>query len=275
MLFSILIANYNNGSFFKESYDSIINQTHTDFEVIIVDDASTDDSIAIISKLIANDSRFRLLINEKNNGAGFTKKQCVDNASGILCGYLDPDDALTTNALEVMVLAHQKNPSASLIYSTNYNCDANLKVISTKNDRIQQPKGVSVIEQTCVSHFATFKRENYLKSVQVNPNYKRAVDVDLYCVLEEVGDIVFLNKPLYYYRIHENGISRNTNTHKAEYWELIIKHDHAQRKGLNGEDAFQERINYYKSDVSSYSNFTLIKIAASRLIGRFLKKKTR
>ena len=48
--FSILIANYNNGKFFKDCYDSIIAQTYKDWEVVIVDDRSTDDSVAIITK---------------------------------------------------------------------------------------------------------------------------------------------------------------------------------------------------------------------------------
>ena len=54
--FSILIANYNNGKYFKECYHSLINQTYENWEVIIIDDASTDNSVEIIESLIKDDS---------------------------------------------------------------------------------------------------------------------------------------------------------------------------------------------------------------------------
>jgi len=64
MLFSILIATYNNGLFFKDCCASIINHTHQNFEVIIADTASTHNSVAMISKLIRFDARFKLFSNE-------------------------------------------------------------------------------------------------------------------------------------------------------------------------------------------------------------------
>ena len=53
-LFSLLIANYNNGIFFKDCYDSIISQTYTNWEVIVVDDASKDNSVELIQNIIGN-----------------------------------------------------------------------------------------------------------------------------------------------------------------------------------------------------------------------------
>ena len=58
-LFSILIANYNNGKYFEDCYKSIITQTHENWEVIIVDDASTDDSVVVIKKINGEDARFK------------------------------------------------------------------------------------------------------------------------------------------------------------------------------------------------------------------------
>ena len=66
MLFSILIANYNNGKFFKDCYDSIINQTYDNWEAIIVDDHSADQSVELIKAIIKEDARFKLYENENN-----------------------------------------------------------------------------------------------------------------------------------------------------------------------------------------------------------------
>ncbi|MFZ4771896.1 MAG: glycosyltransferase family 2 protein, partial [Ferruginibacter sp.] len=128
MLFSILIANYNNGRFFKDCYDSIIAQTYDNWEVIIVDDQSTDDSIAIISGLIKDDKRFKLFENEQNKGCGFTKRRCAELAAGDICGFLDPDDALMPDALALMMDAHQQNKELALVHSTFYFCDEFLKM---------------------------------------------------------------------------------------------------------------------------------------------------
>ena len=116
-LFSILIANYNNGKYFKDCFESILKQTYSHFEVVIVDDCSTDDSAEIIQELIKNDARFLFFQNEKNQQTGFTKSKCASLAKGELCAFLDPDDALAENALDIMVKKHQENPDVSLVYS--------------------------------------------------------------------------------------------------------------------------------------------------------------
>ena len=76
MLFSILIANYNNGHFFNDCFQSIINQTYQNFEVIVVDDGSTDDSVNIIKQLIISDKRFKLLTKTEINQ---NRKILLDN----------------------------------------------------------------------------------------------------------------------------------------------------------------------------------------------------
>ncbi|MFP3541126.1 glycosyltransferase family 2 protein, partial [Pseudomonas sp. SIMBA_044] len=86
MIFSILIDNYNNGKFFKQCYDSIISQKYIDWEVIILDDCSTDNSLELINALIKNDCRFKLFENEINSGVGVTKSKLIELANGDICG---------------------------------------------------------------------------------------------------------------------------------------------------------------------------------------------
>ncbi len=91
MFFSILIAHYNNYDYFLDCYKSILAQTYKNFEVVIVDDCSTDDSLEKIRLLVSEDARFNIYRNETNKGVGFTKKTCVERTSGDVCAILDPD----------------------------------------------------------------------------------------------------------------------------------------------------------------------------------------
>src|SRR5690606_29214513 len=186
-LFSILIAQYNNGVFFQQCYDSIISQTYTNWEVIIVADASTDDSVQVMNAIIGEDNRFKIVENDKNYGCGYTKRKCADIANGSICGFLDPDDALVPQALEVLIANHFEYPNASALYSNHYICDKDLNVTHLCHWTKQQPKDIHCYQRTYVGHFLTFKRELYKKSNGINPNLKRAVDVDLHCHLEEQG----------------------------------------------------------------------------------------
>ena len=89
-LFSVLIANYNNGIFLMDAINSIRCQSYQQWEIIIVDDASDDCSHDIYKKL-EYDDRVHIFYNGMNRGCGYTKRRCVDLANGPLCGFLDPD----------------------------------------------------------------------------------------------------------------------------------------------------------------------------------------
>ena len=231
-LFSILIANYNNGAYLLECIDSVLKQSYDNWEIIIVDDASFDTSSEIYKK-IDTDSRIHIHINDKNYGCGYTKRRCIELAHGDIAGFLDPDDMLTTNALQIMVDEHMKNPQASLVYSTYYKCDDQMN-IEYVNISCGVPEQVDYLhyQRGAVHHFATFKIELYRKSEGLNPLFLRAVDQNLYYLLEEQGDLVFHNEPLYYYRFHNRSISIFHNTYKARYWHLIAIYEACVRRGI-------------------------------------------
>ena len=101
-LFSVLIANYNNGRFLQEAIDSVLAQTYSNWEVVIVDDGSTDESRRVYDQF-KEDDRIRVYYNGDNKGCGYTKKHCAKLAKGEVCGFLDPDDVILAEALELSV----------------------------------------------------------------------------------------------------------------------------------------------------------------------------
>ena len=116
-LFSVLIANYNNGCYLQEAIDSVLAQDYKNWEIVIVDDKSTDSSSEIYDRY-KDDDRFHVYYNELNFGAGYTKHKCAEMAKGEICGFVDPDDKLAvSDALSTMVNTHLQNPDVFLCMS--------------------------------------------------------------------------------------------------------------------------------------------------------------
>ena len=238
-LVSILVANYNNGKYLEETLNSIYNQTYRNWEVVIVDDCSTDNSISIY-KSLEEDKRIRLFTNISNQGCGYTKKRCVEEAVGDICAFVDPDDAIVPDALEKMVKLHAENPDCSLIHSKSYFCDEYLKITgeytAARNVEPDQPLFFNL--DGAITHFSTFKKKFYDKTDGIDDYLQRAVDQDLYLKLYDAGKTIFLDEPLYMYRIHAKGISTNMNARKAYYWAWVVIFSAARRRGLNLETSF-------------------------------------
>jgi len=233
LLFSILVANYNNGIFFKDCYQSIISQKYPHWEVNILDDCSTDDSLASINTLIKDDSRFRLFTNDINCGVGITKAKLIELARGEICGFLDPDDALSPDALLSSIKVFRRYKDLALTYSRFVKCDENLQPVSYPKITIQVPNKDPYFFNCPVHivHFVTFRKSIYMQTEKINPIFRIAEDQDLYLKLYEKGKVKFINKNHYFYRMHSGGISQNTNRPKSkEYFAKVIFNAMKRRK---------------------------------------------
>lgn len=225
MKFSILIANYNNGKFFKNCYDSIIAQTYDNWEAIILDDASTDNSLEIIKKIIGSDGRFKVHQNEENSGVGITKSKLIELANTDICGFVDPDDAITPNALLSSITAFKKNKDVVLTYSKFIKCDENLQPIEIPKLAMQVPNNDPYFFNCPVHivHFVNFRKKIYDQTEKMNTVMKIAEDQDLYLKMYEKGKVLFINEANYLYRTHSGGISQNDNKPKSrEYFAKVI-----------------------------------------------------
>ncbi|MCD7878692.1 MAG: glycosyltransferase [Candidatus Gastranaerophilales bacterium] len=97
--FSIIVPVYNVESYLEESLNSVKNQTLNDFEVICINDGSTDNSLNILEKFAANDNRFKVY-SQENQGQGISRNKAIDIAQGEYILFVDPDDWIELNALE-------------------------------------------------------------------------------------------------------------------------------------------------------------------------------
>lgn len=196
---SVLMANYNKAPFIGEAILSVIKQTFNDFELIIMDDGSSDESVLKIQKFLS-DSRVLLFLNKKNQGKTETLKELVKKARGEVICILDSDDSLEPNALAEVIQAYEARPDCGYIYTQCNYCDQNLKPVHLGfSARI--PEGKTNLHVNTIVAMRTYKKAIYFKTFGYDKEILYAEDIDLSFKMEELTNLFFINKPLYNYRI--------------------------------------------------------------------------
>lgn len=107
-LISIIIPIYNAENYLRKCFNSLINQTYSQIEVIMINDGSTDESLKICEEYVAKDKRFKL-INIKNHGQGYARNIGITNAKGEYIGFIDADDFVELDMYEILYKIAKKN----------------------------------------------------------------------------------------------------------------------------------------------------------------------
>lgn len=115
-LVSVVMPAYNSEEFVDDSIGSVVNQTFTDWELIVVDDCSQDSTVEKVLRWTERDSRVRLLRNERNEGPGPSRNAAISHSEGRYLAFLDSDDSWRPEKLDKQ-LAHIRNTSAPLVFS--------------------------------------------------------------------------------------------------------------------------------------------------------------
>lgn len=129
-LVSIIMPAYNCARFIKESIDSVVAQTYSNWELIIVDDCSTDDTEAVVRTY--KDPRIRYLCNEHNMGAAMTRNRALQEAKGRYIAFLDSDDTWLPEKLEKQITFMQANGYA-FTYTAFHRLDKPIRIAGPKH----------------------------------------------------------------------------------------------------------------------------------------------
>ena len=136
---SILLPVYNGSAFLESAIDSVLEQTFSDFELIVFDDCSSDDSVAIIERKCKQDKRIRFFRNERNYGLFANYNRCLSEASGSLIKPFAQDDLLEPRCLERMTEVLHNDPEISLVACARNVCNEQGEIVRSKpifpNDR--------------------------------------------------------------------------------------------------------------------------------------------
>lgn len=216
---SIITPCYNSSKFLQQTVDSVLNQTFTDWEWLITDDKSTDNSVEIIRKV--NDERIKLTVAEKNGGAGHARNLSLEKATGRFITFLDADDFWEPNFLEEMV-SFMKKENAELAYSNYSRCDENL---IPKIEDFKADKNVSFnnLLKTCRLSLLSSMYDSQRVGKEFFPEGSKREDHVMWLnLLKKIPVGKPLPKTMAKYRMHASSISRKkTNIMLDQY--LVYK----------------------------------------------------
>lgn len=203
---SVLIPVYNAESFLEESINSILNQTFTDFELLIGDDGSTDRSLDIVSSF--QDKRIILIKNKKNEGVANTLNKLLEAAKGEFIAVQHSDDISSPFRIEKQLRFLEKNSDVGL-------CGSNVSIFGKKKSRLYFPlkdneiRAYMIFNNPFIHPAVMFKRSLFEDAnIRYNQYFFPAEDYDLWFKLSLITKLANIPERLLLYRCHENNASR-------------------------------------------------------------------
>lgn len=254
---SVVIPNYNYEKYITERIDSVLRQTYPIYELIILDDCSTDNSISVIEekiKTIPSNISVRFLKNNTNSGNVFAQWQkAFQEAQGDYVWIAEADDSCNIRFLETVVKGFQ-NKNVVLSYCESLTIDSENIVIMHdlrewidifnchKWDRDYWNNGLAEIKETlCINNTianassVVFKNGDYEQILEEAKQFELAGDWYVYMRIIETGDICYFSDSLNYHRMHNKGVTLTIN-HQRDFDEIVRMQDYALNRYTISDD---------------------------------------
>jgi len=226
---SILIPSYNHARFLPEAIESVLAQDFDDYELLIRDDASTDDTRRVLEHYAKLDSRIRFSINRVNAGMSQNWNLCLGEARGEYIKLFNSDDKLfTIDSLSRLVAMLDDNPSAVIACSARYLIDEDSNILeywdSIGTEGLHKGhdvilrclrENINIIGEPAV---VLFRKRHATRDFDTR--FRQITDFVMWIHLLEQGDLVYTKEPLSTWRTHPNQQTRRNEVHKIGQHEL-------------------------------------------------------
>ena len=208
---SVLIPTFEYGRFLPETIESVLEQDFEDFELIISDDGSRDDSAAVIRRYAARDSRIRYKLHEKNLGMVANWNWCLQEARGEYVKFVFGDDCLpSAQALSKMVAMLDQEPRAVLAASARFILDESSNVLEIWDElgTSGYQEGADVIircmqqDRNLVGEPSTLLFRRIPAARGFDPTFRQVVDQEMWFHLLQSAGLVYTSEPLCAFRRH-------------------------------------------------------------------------
>ena len=205
-LISVIIPYYKKKKYVKETIKSVLNQTHQNFEIIIIYDDLDLQDLPYLNKIKNFDKRINLIINNKNMGAGMSRNIAINYSKGDFIAFLDSDDIWKKNKLENQIKFMKQN-SITVCHTSYYIINKQKKIINTRSARNFYK--VKDLLKSCDIGLSTVIVSKKIKELNLKfPNLKTKEDFVFWLsILKENIPIMAYNKTLSYWRKLDDSLS--------------------------------------------------------------------
>ena len=231
---SVIISNYNSEKFISQTIKCLLNQTFQDFEIIVVDDESSDSSIEIIKSFAEKDHRIKIIEQEHTGSLAGALNTGYKEARGEYFCQVDADDIIRQDCLEKSYKFINKNNPDGMIYTDHTIINKDGKHLGAGN-RCRLPYSKDEILLNFMTfHFRLFHRGVFEKVGGYDELFKRVEDYDFCLKVSENFEIQKLDEVLYYYRLHGGQITQKQSLDIVKYSYIAINNA-MKRRGLDKE----------------------------------------
>ena len=208
---TVYIPNHNYEKYFSKAIQSVLDQSYENWELILILDGCTDNSVKIAKKyLLKNKSKIRLFVNKKNKGLQFCCNQALKHASGEYILRLDADDFLNENALLLMSRLLDKNKKLNLVFSDYFYVDEKDKILDVNtHTKIKNNNHLLNIPAHGAGSMVRISKLKKLGGYSTSFNAQDGYE--LWLKILSKNSIGNITTPLFYYRQHPKSLSKDEN----------------------------------------------------------------
>lgn len=206
-LVSIIMPAYNSSKYIGQAIESVISQTYKNWELIIVDDDSKDNTLEVIKKYMREDNRIKCISLKKNYGAAHARNIAIENSKGKYLAFLDSDDLWYPEKLEKQISFMEKN-------NYYFSCTAYQQItddnkVLKKIIKVKNKYDYNEVLKNCPGNSTVIYNSHILGKIKA-PNIKRRNDFIMWLrVIKKAEYLYGLNQPLSIYRIRKGSLSKN------------------------------------------------------------------
>lgn len=262
---SIIIPLYNASEYIDRCLTSVINQTYKDFEVLCVDDCSSDNSVSIVQKFADSDSRVKLLHTNENSGAAKARNVGLDNVTGDFVYFIDADDWICDDYLEKMVNTIM-DKNVNVVVNKNLYIEKNGHTLNYSHPGYQKLKENTFIEasENIENIFWVVWNKIYRRSFIEKYHFRFPENCPIaedmvfqYMLFAYAGQIYYFDGPYYHYQKWDGSVSN------------------AIDRGFGHITAFEIIYNFYKDhdmldrNIKLYSTMPFFNVSSQELYNKY------
>jgi glycosyltransferase involved in cell wall biosynthesis len=273
-LISVILPVYNSEKYISEAIQSVLDQTYSNFELLVFDDGSTDNTLSIINDF--QDDRIKIFTSDKNYGIVHQLNKGIDNSNGQYIARMDADDISYPDRFQKQIDCLNTNPHIDVMGTFAKKIGEDAGLIEYKYNK---PEQISfLLNFYCyMLHPTVMMRKRIFSKCKYSSDYPLAEDYGLWCQINNGSNLYILDEVLLDYRIHNEQTNKSDKRLKVQYDSVLKVKKDIKFNGLFCNFIFTDELNkastnyFVKNESLNQLNLSIIEKFYFRIKLRLLK----